>query len=167
MYITPYFGGCKYTNNFLFINKNIVFQHFVLLITCEFRSPEHHRRSILPRHQSPVIHSHPLPDRPPWGSSGDILCHNGQELFCLNVEKVSFPDWGWLRSDPISERSWPWCPRGGQCVLHQSSEDSGCKLHWKLKNRLGRGFSTGSGEVFLREPHQNRVEMPEDVAGTA
>ena len=34
MFITPYFGGCKYTNNFLFINKNIVFQHFVLLITC-------------------------------------------------------------------------------------------------------------------------------------
>ena len=33
MLITPYFGGCKYTNNFLFINKNIVFQHFVLLIT--------------------------------------------------------------------------------------------------------------------------------------
>ena len=33
MFITPYFGGCKYTNNFLFINKNIVFQHFVLLIT--------------------------------------------------------------------------------------------------------------------------------------
>ncbi len=63
MFITPYFGGCKYTNNFLFINKNIVFQHFVLLITYEFRSPEHHRRSILPRHQSPVIHSHPLPDR--------------------------------------------------------------------------------------------------------
>ena len=34
MFITPYFGGCKYTNNFLFINKNIVFQHVVLLITC-------------------------------------------------------------------------------------------------------------------------------------
>ena len=33
MFITPYFGGCKYTNNFLFINKNIVFQHFGLLIT--------------------------------------------------------------------------------------------------------------------------------------
>ena len=33
MFITPYFWGCKYTNNFLFINKNIVFQHFVLLIT--------------------------------------------------------------------------------------------------------------------------------------
>ena len=33
MFISPYFGGCKYTNNFLFINKNIVFQHFVLLIT--------------------------------------------------------------------------------------------------------------------------------------
>ena len=65
MFITPYFGGCKYTNNFLFINKNIVFQHFVLLITCEFRSPEHHRRSIIPRHQGPVIHSHPLPDRLP------------------------------------------------------------------------------------------------------
>ena len=33
MFITPYFGGCKYTNNFLFINKNPVFQHFELLIT--------------------------------------------------------------------------------------------------------------------------------------
>ena len=33
MFITPYFGGCKYTNNFLFINKNPVFQCFELLIT--------------------------------------------------------------------------------------------------------------------------------------
>ena len=33
MFITPYFGGCKYTNNFLFINKNPVFQCFGLLIT--------------------------------------------------------------------------------------------------------------------------------------
>ena len=33
MFITPYFGGCKYTNNFLFINNNIEFQQFVLLIT--------------------------------------------------------------------------------------------------------------------------------------
>ena len=40
MFITPYFGGCKYTNNFLFINKNIVFQHFVLLITFPARPSE-------------------------------------------------------------------------------------------------------------------------------
>ena len=40
MFITPYFGGCKYTNNFLFINKNIVFQHFVLLITFSARPSE-------------------------------------------------------------------------------------------------------------------------------
>ena len=33
MFISPYFGGCKYTNNFLFINKKPVFQHFGLLIT--------------------------------------------------------------------------------------------------------------------------------------
>ena len=33
MFFTPYFGGCKYTNKFLFINKIIVFQHFDLLIT--------------------------------------------------------------------------------------------------------------------------------------
>ena len=33
MYITPYFGGCKYTNNFLFINKNIEIQYIGLLIT--------------------------------------------------------------------------------------------------------------------------------------
>ena len=33
MFISPYFGGCKYTNNFLFINKNIEFQYLGLLIT--------------------------------------------------------------------------------------------------------------------------------------
>ncbi len=33
MFISPYFGGCKYTNNFLFINKNVEFQPFGLLIT--------------------------------------------------------------------------------------------------------------------------------------
>ena len=33
MFISPYFGGCKYTNNFLFINKKAEFQHFALLIT--------------------------------------------------------------------------------------------------------------------------------------
>jgi len=33
MFISPYFGGCKYTNNFLFINKNIEFQCLGLLIT--------------------------------------------------------------------------------------------------------------------------------------
>ena len=33
MFITPYFGGCKYTNYFLFINKKPVFQCFELLIT--------------------------------------------------------------------------------------------------------------------------------------
>ena len=40
MFITPYFGGCKYTNNFLFINKNIVFQHFGVLITFPARPSE-------------------------------------------------------------------------------------------------------------------------------
>ena len=33
MFFTPYFGGCKYTNYFLFINKNIEFQWLGLLIT--------------------------------------------------------------------------------------------------------------------------------------
>ena len=33
MFLSPIFGGCKYTNYFLFINKNIVFQYFGLLIT--------------------------------------------------------------------------------------------------------------------------------------
>ena len=33
MFVYPIFRGCKYTNNFLFINKNIEFQHFGLLIT--------------------------------------------------------------------------------------------------------------------------------------
>ena len=41
MFITPYFGGCKYTNKFLFINKNIVFQHFDLLITLSPRASQH------------------------------------------------------------------------------------------------------------------------------
>ena len=36
MFITPYFGGCKYTNNFLFINKNIEFQWLGLLITPDY-----------------------------------------------------------------------------------------------------------------------------------
>ena len=37
MFVTPYFGGCKYTNNFLFINKNIEIQYFELLISfCKF-----------------------------------------------------------------------------------------------------------------------------------
>ena len=34
MFISPYFWGCKYTNYFLFINKNIEIQHLGLLITC-------------------------------------------------------------------------------------------------------------------------------------
>ena len=33
MFLSPKFWGCKYTNNFLFINKNPVFQHFEVLIT--------------------------------------------------------------------------------------------------------------------------------------
>ena len=33
MFLSPIFGGCKYTNNFLFINNNIEFQHLGLLIT--------------------------------------------------------------------------------------------------------------------------------------
>ena len=33
MFVFPIFWGCKYTNYFLFINKNIEFQHFDLLIS--------------------------------------------------------------------------------------------------------------------------------------
>ena len=33
MFVYPIFWGCKYTNNFLFINKKPEFQHFKLLIT--------------------------------------------------------------------------------------------------------------------------------------
>ena len=33
MFVYPIFGGCKYTNNFLFINKNIEFQRLGMLIT--------------------------------------------------------------------------------------------------------------------------------------
>ena len=48
MFITPYFGGCKYTNNFLFINKNIEIQHLDLLITFSRpRSPQQARRQSL------------------------------------------------------------------------------------------------------------------------
>ena len=36
MFFTPYFGGCKYTNKFLFINKIPVFQRIDLLITLFF-----------------------------------------------------------------------------------------------------------------------------------
>ena len=40
MFISPYFGGCKYTNNFLFINKKPEFQHFDLLITSLYKKKE-------------------------------------------------------------------------------------------------------------------------------
>ena len=33
MFITPYLGGCKYTNKILFINNIIEFQYLELLIT--------------------------------------------------------------------------------------------------------------------------------------
>ncbi len=33
MFVYPIFWGCKYTNNFLFINKKAEFQHIKLLIT--------------------------------------------------------------------------------------------------------------------------------------
>ena len=33
MFLSPKIWGCKYTNNFLFINKKAVFQHFGVLIT--------------------------------------------------------------------------------------------------------------------------------------
>ena len=42
MFITPYFGGCKYTNNFLFINNNIEIQYFDLLKTQLPFSCKHH-----------------------------------------------------------------------------------------------------------------------------
>ena len=38
MFVYPIFWGCKYTNNFLFINKKAEFQHLKLLITSQ-RSP--------------------------------------------------------------------------------------------------------------------------------
>jgi len=40
MFISPYFGGCKYTNNFLFFNKNIEIQYIGLLITSHSSLPE-------------------------------------------------------------------------------------------------------------------------------
>ena len=55
MFITPYFGGCKYTNKFLFINKNIEFQHFVLLITF----PEHKKEADLPGRPPVPFSIHP------------------------------------------------------------------------------------------------------------
>ena len=38
MFVYPIFWGCKYTNNFLFINKKAEFQHFKLLITSTWQS---------------------------------------------------------------------------------------------------------------------------------
>ena len=83
MFITPYFGGCKYTNNFLFINKNIVFQHFVLLITCHLdRVPLCHldRAERVERSPHPAFHprkhSAHLPernDRPSDNFLGDFM----------------------------------------------------------------------------------------------
>ena len=40
MFITPLFGGCKYTNKILIINNIAVFQHFNLLITPFYLSLE-------------------------------------------------------------------------------------------------------------------------------
>ena len=83
MFITPYFGGCKYTNNFLFINKNIVFQHVVLLITCHpDRVPLCHldRAERVERSPHPAFHprkhSAHLPernDRPSDNFLGDFM----------------------------------------------------------------------------------------------
>ncbi len=51
MYSSPLFGGCKYTNYFLFINKNIEIQCFGLLITpgllLTLEYPSVHRISLL------------------------------------------------------------------------------------------------------------------------
>ena len=47
MFLSPYFWGCKYTNYFLFINKNTEFQCFGLLITLSavyFSTPHHQSR---------------------------------------------------------------------------------------------------------------------------
>ena len=40
MFVYPIFGGCKYTNIFLFINKFIEFQCFAVLITSFSQHPE-------------------------------------------------------------------------------------------------------------------------------
>ena len=59
MFITPYFGGCKYTNNFLFINKNIEFQHFDLLITPSAYTPKSLPQVLLWHFLPRFRHSHP------------------------------------------------------------------------------------------------------------
>ena len=71
MFISPYFGGCKYTNNFLFINKNIEFQHFVLLITLlsEYQIALYlrHRQTYEkhePRNLRHIIHNNCMLDHP-------------------------------------------------------------------------------------------------------
>ena len=48
MFITPLFGGCKYTNKFLIINNIAVFQHFNLLITPFYLSLESPQASTYP-----------------------------------------------------------------------------------------------------------------------
>ena len=47
MFVYPIFWGCKYTNNFLFINKKAEFQHLKLLIT-----------SMGDPRQAPGLHQH-------------------------------------------------------------------------------------------------------------
>ena len=48
MFLSPYFWGCKYTNYFLFINKNIEIQHLGLLITRIHRGISLLRTRVLP-----------------------------------------------------------------------------------------------------------------------
>ena len=83
MFGSLYFRGCKYTNKILFINKNIVFQHFVLLITCHLdRVPLCHldRAERVERSPHPAFHprkhSAHLPernDRPSDNFLGDFM----------------------------------------------------------------------------------------------
>ena len=95
MFISPYFGGCKYTNNFLFINKNIEFQHFVLLIT--LRSEDQialylrHRQTYEkhePRNLLHIIHNTFMLDHP---SGIRRRCLRNPETACRNQVQKSIP----------------------------------------------------------------------------
>ena len=104
MFISPYFGGCKYTNNFLFINKNIVFQHFVLLITFPARPSEVTSNSPTFCLNQPISDITLPSSRPSYRKSSDSLMdgapnavskpENGTVLlyFTLFISGFSMPD---------------------------------------------------------------------------
>ena len=92
MFLYPIFRGCKYTNNFLFINNIIEIQHFGLLITWLYagkialylrqnRTYEKHAHRIFCN----IIHNYCLLDRPPCDRCNDL--RTSQAAFRNKVQK--------------------------------------------------------------------------------